>query len=260
MPRLPSLGGYPLYSVESFAHRVPRHWLDSGGAMLPMYQSEAMWLSFRPSYSVAHQAFYPFAVKIRVGRTDAVGGQRWQDGIHQWPQDFLVVREHCWLGGYHDGGRGIQQFVAMPLGSGYLPERSEGALTRLGCLEILVYPMQGSAFALRYPRHALSGRLPELAVGMESELAGNREHSGRTDVLQRQQVEEGLFPLADWDRVHHGRYSIHLANSLHWCAITGSPPPMAPVRERHPVAQADADFSDLSTPATTFAGLAARRS
>ena len=79
MPRLPSLGRYPLYTVDSYAHKVPRHWVETGGAMLPMYQSEAMWLSFRPSFSVAHQAFYPFAVKVRVGGVDAVRGHSWSD-------------------------------------------------------------------------------------------------------------------------------------------------------------------------------------
>ena len=64
IPRLPSLGRYPVYTIDEHAQRVPRHWIDTGGAMLPMYQSEAMWLSFRPTYSLAHQAFYPFAVKI----------------------------------------------------------------------------------------------------------------------------------------------------------------------------------------------------
>jgi len=67
---------------------------------------------------------------------------------------------------------------------------------------------------------------------MESQLAGDREHGGDQDALQRQQVEEGLFPLEDWDRSTPGRYALHLANSLHWCAITGSPPPMAPARAR----------------------------
>lgn len=248
IPRLPSLGQYPLYTVESFAHRVPRHWLETGGAMLPMYQSEAMWLSFRPTFSVAHQAFYPFAVKIRVGGIDAIRGRRWQDGVHQWPQDFLVIKDHSWLGGYHDGGRGVRQFVAMPLGSGYLPESPDSAPSRLGCLEIVVYPMQGSAFALRYPRNALPDRLPELSIGMEPHLAGDREHHQELEALRRQQVEEGLFPLADWDRETHGRYSVHLANSLHWCAITGSPPPMAPARERPAVEHTSLSLAGLQKP------------
>lgn len=230
IPRLPSLGRYPLYTVDSFSHKVPKHWADSGGAMLPMYQSEAMWLSFRPAYSVAHQAFYPFATKIRVGGVDAVRGKTWSEGVHQWPQDFLVINDHCWLGGYHDGSKGVRQFVAMPLGTGYLPEPSNQIPATAGCLEIVVYPMQGGAFAIRYPRNPWTDRLEDLSVGIEDRLAGGRDHRGIEDALRRQRVEEGLYPLADWDGDSPSRYTLHLANSLHWCAITGSPPPMAPSR------------------------------
>lgn len=232
LPRLPSLGRYPLYSVYDHAHRVPRHWLENGGAMLPMYQSEAMWLSFRPTYSVAHQTFYPFAIKIRVGGLDAVRGNRWLEGIHQWPQDFLVISDHSWLGGFHTGGHGVQQFVAMPLGSGYMPDNGSTSPNRFGRLEIVAYPMQGPAFAMRFPQSAWQDRLSGIPVDMSAQLAGNREHHGGPDALQRQRIEEGLFPLDDWAAETPERYTLHLANSLHWCAITGSPPPMAPARMR----------------------------
>lgn len=253
MPRLPSLGRYPLYTVDSYAHRVPRHWLEAGGAMLPMYQSEAMWLSFRPTFSVAHQAFYPFAIKIRIGGLDAIRGKRWTEGVHQWPQDFLVINDHSWLGGYQNGGKAIQQFVAMPLGSGYLPETAAASPNRFGSLEIVVYPMNGGAFAMRYPRNGWAERLPEISLGLPAELAGEQEHCGDQDALQRQQIEEGLFPMADWDRDTTGRYNLHLANSLHWCAITGSPPPMAPARvrtDRQDAGTHSLQVEDLATPLT----------
>jgi hypothetical protein len=32
--------------VDDFAEKVPSPWLEHGGVMLPMYQSEALWLSF----------------------------------------------------------------------------------------------------------------------------------------------------------------------------------------------------------------------
>jgi hypothetical protein len=39
--------------------------------MLPMYQSEAMWLSFE-SECIDTQEEYPFAVRIATGKIDAV--------------------------------------------------------------------------------------------------------------------------------------------------------------------------------------------
>ena len=230
MPRLPSLGPYPLYSIADYAHRVPNHWASYGGAMLPMYQSEAMWLSFRPAYSVAHQAFYPFAVKIGVGGVDAVGGQRWSDGIHQWPQDFLVITHQSWLGGYQTGNDGIRQFVAMPLGFGYLPDDSPGSPHRFGRLQLVIYPMGAQSFRARYPLDAWQRHLENIVFPPATQQSEHGVLSPGADALERQSIEEGLFPLADWDVLSPGSYTLHLANSLHWCAITGGPPPMGPAR------------------------------
>ena len=74
-PLPPGLGAFPLRHVDDHAARVPAHWLDRGGVMLPMYQSEALWLSFR-------SGGYPFAVKVAAGKINAVSGEDWGDGIH----------------------------------------------------------------------------------------------------------------------------------------------------------------------------------
>ena len=42
----PGLGQFPLCHVDDHADNVPAAWQDRGGIMLPMYQSEAMWLNF----------------------------------------------------------------------------------------------------------------------------------------------------------------------------------------------------------------------
>src|SRR3712207_5853764 len=58
-PLPPGLGGFPILRVEDFADRVPNSWRERGGFIIPMYQREALWLSF----SAAH--WKPNAVKIR---------------------------------------------------------------------------------------------------------------------------------------------------------------------------------------------------
>lgn len=250
MPRLPSLGRYPLYSVADHAARVPTHWYRHGGAMLPMYQSEAMWLSFRPAYSVAHQACYPFAVKLRVGDLDAICGRRWSEGMHQWPQDFLVIHDLSWLAGYQYGAEGIRQFVAMPLGCGYLPDDGASSPHRFGRLQIVIYPMSGEAFRARFPNDAERWRLESVPLARPTPELGNDHLSSEADALQRQAIEEGLFPLTDWDLRSPAAYALHLANSLHWCAITGGPPPTAPVRRVNRSKQdsyRDDDISRLPT-------------
>jgi hypothetical protein len=125
---------------------------------------------------------------------------------------------------------GIRQFVAMPLGSGYLPDDGINSPNRFGRLELIAYPMAGEAFNLRYPRDAWQERLPGLDLSAPIELAGNQEQHTGQDALQRQRVEEGLFPIRDWDQSDPEHYTMHLVNSLHWCAITGGPPPMSPAR------------------------------
>lgn len=43
-PLPPDLGRFPLRHVDDFAENVPAQWIRQGGVMLPMYQSEALWL------------------------------------------------------------------------------------------------------------------------------------------------------------------------------------------------------------------------
>ena len=50
------LGSFPLRSVDDYADTAPETWTKRGGIVMPMYQSEALWIRFRSGY--------PFAVKI----------------------------------------------------------------------------------------------------------------------------------------------------------------------------------------------------
>ena len=51
----PGLGNFPLRHVDDFAEDAPEDWMTRGGVMLPMYQSEALWINFRPTRSVPRQ-------------------------------------------------------------------------------------------------------------------------------------------------------------------------------------------------------------
>lgn len=225
MPRLPSLGRYPLFPIEEHRDRVPRHWLEHGGGMLPMYQSEAMWLSFQPAYSMAARTFYPFAVKVGVGDLDAITGSRRLTGLHRWPQDYLVIHDHSWLGGFVSGNGAVHQFAAMPLGSGYFPSQEEGqGRNRFGRVRLDIVPMCGDIFAARYLNNATPLTTRSGSTSLSSPRVLPSAPSLQPDALIQQRREEGLFPLEDWHQRVSESYCVHLANSLHWCAITGSPP------------------------------------
>ena len=77
------LGAFPLRSVDDFPATAPASWLQRGGAVMPMDQSEALWISF--------SARYPCAVKIAAGKINAVSGEAWTAELHSEPQDYVVV-------------------------------------------------------------------------------------------------------------------------------------------------------------------------
>ena len=114
----PGLGTFPLTHVDDVGPRVPSAWVAHGGVLLPMYQSEAVWIHLDGTWVDRHDTAYPFAVKVAAGKIDAVTGQPWTTDLHARPQDYLVVPDQPWLDGFCVEKGVIRQFVAMPLGRG----------------------------------------------------------------------------------------------------------------------------------------------
>jgi hypothetical protein len=132
------LGHFPLHSVAEFADRVPRTWLDTGGFFLPVYQSEAMFLSF------GGVSWRPNIAKVGVGKVNAVSGKPWDERIHVHEQDYLLCPEQRWLDGLNAGNGFVRQFVAMPIGQGYTVEEQVTDEDRFGGIQLVSYdPRQG---------------------------------------------------------------------------------------------------------------------
>jgi hypothetical protein len=72
------LGAFPLHSLDDFPATAPASWLQRGGVVMPMDQSEALWISFSASY--------PFAVKIAAGKINAISGAAWTAELQSDPQ------------------------------------------------------------------------------------------------------------------------------------------------------------------------------
>lgn len=173
----PSLGNFPLKHVEDYQN-VPQSWKEHGGVFLPMYQSEAMWLSFNSRW--------PFAIKIAAGKINAVSGETWNpqllklnkvaqaydsatrptypytvcagkncitmedpfahlNTIAQKP-DYIVAPKQPWLDGFNVGKGLIRQFIAMPLGAGYTVEEQLTNKAEHGGIQIIAYPMKKEAY------------------------------------------------------------------------------------------------------------------
>ena len=220
------LGPFPLRHVDDFADDVPERWFKHGGVMLPMYQSEAMWINFSGEY--------PFAIKVSTGKINAVSGETWLDGLNRDPQDYIVATQQPWLDGYCVEQGLIRQFVAMPLGSGYSAEEQITGEAEYGGLQIVAYPMKRDAYERFFgpaPGAALSrsffGSVMTKSFALES-LDMGLAPGGR----MRQEIYSDDFDLDVWDLRSSSRCFVHLANSLVWRAITGDSPPTAPLTSK----------------------------
>ena len=231
-PLPPGLGRFPLKHVDDFAQSVSPKWIEHGGVMLPMYQSEALWINFNTSYISEHATDYPFAIKIAAGKINAVTGDKWTNWLQKDEQDYMVSTEQPWLDGYCVEKGIIRQFVAMPLGSGYSAEEQITEEAEHGGIQIIVYPMKRKVFEKRFPKIEIQmfqrreyddAVLFEMPVGAAIESMGLAP-GGR----MRQEIYEDPFDLDDWEMDHKSRSFIHIANSLIWRSITGEAPPTVP--------------------------------
>lgn len=227
----PGLGRFPLRHVDDFATSVPETWLEHGGVFFPMYQSEAMWLSFSSDDLDGRATSYPFAIKVAAGKINAVTGETWTNDLHADPQDYMVSPTQPWLDGFCVEKDVIRQFVAMPLGSGYTAEEQLSGAAEHGGLQIVVCAMKRDVFERRYPVRP-SPLLMDFqedfchtaAVSMDMGLAAGGK--------MRQEIYEDPFDINDWDVDHASRCFIHITNSLVWRSITSEDPPTTPPTAR----------------------------
>jgi hypothetical protein len=233
-PLPPGLGRFPLRHVDDHAAAIPSSWLEHGGVMLPMYQSEALWLRFSSSYLPENGACYPFAIKVATGKIDAVSGKAWSDGLHREPQDYMVAPRQPWLDGYCVAEGQIRQFVAMPLGAGYSAEEQITGRADHGGLQIMVYPMKRAIFDARFPKEKAqiwsrrTAAIPTLARDLAPESAETAEMALAPGGRMRQEIYDDPYALDDWDLNQKSRCFVHIANSLIWRSITGEMPPTVP--------------------------------
>lgn len=225
----PGLERFELEHVEDYEGRIPQKWLEHGGLMLPMYQAEAMWISFwSPS-------FYPFAVRIAAGKICAVTGDEWKpglvkgtrvdDGKEQNLQNYLPVPAQHWIDGFCVEKGLIRQFVAARLGEGQTAEEQLTGKAEFGGIQIQVYPLKKEKKQAEDLKAALdlttfyskvvTDSPPEMGLG-----AGGRIPQG---------IYKDRREVSDYDTTQSARAYVHLVNSADWSRITGLPMPREPV-------------------------------
>ena len=226
-PLPPGLGRFPLSHVDDHLERLPAEWGQRGGVFLPMYQAEAVWLSFGGSY--------PMAIKVAAGKISALTGESWTNELSERPQDYLVVPAQPWLDGFCVEQGLIRQFVAMPLGVGYSAEEQLTREARHGGLQIAVYPMKASSYeAMReaYVEEPLFAAMAAPAPDDEMGLAPGG--------LMRQEIYEDPHGFEVWDESVRSRCFVHILNSVQFLGATGGEPPHEPVSAQ--------DYSEAGLP------------
>lgn len=236
-PLPPSLGTFPVKLVDDHKDRVPAKWAERGGVMFPMFQSEAMWINFHPSYSSGRSSAYPFAIKIATGKVSAITGETWAVGLKE--KDYVVIPEQPWLDGYVVEKGIVRQFVAAPLGAGFTAEEQISGKAEHGGVQIEVIPMKKEVYERRFPkRSSIMRGMNYSASSVEYECVSLCDSVGAAAASadmglapggrMKQQIHDDPFDFNDWDVTNRQRVFVHLANSLVWRAITKHDPPHPP--------------------------------
>jgi hypothetical protein len=223
-PLPPSLGAFPLHRIEDFRSAVPDAWRDHGGVFMPLWQREALWLGF--AGTTPH-----VALKVGVGKINALSGAPWDAALHARAQDYLVAPKQPWLDGINAGKGLIRQFVAMPLGMGYTVEGQLSGEERFGGIQLLAYdpkvpfpieaqPVYAGAASAPAPAPP-TGAVRRQRAGAEMGLAAG----GRME----QKIYPDDFGIETWDQEHTNRVFVHIVNSQMYREITGRPAPETPV-------------------------------
>lgn len=246
-PLPPGLGRFPLRRVADYPDTAPAEWLSRGGVMLPVYQREAMWLSFSASE--------PTALQVGVGKVCAVSGLPWIEHLVKDPQNYVALPEQPWLDGINAGAGFIRQFVAVPLGSGATVEGQLTGPETHGGVQLRAVGLTSEALAAWQATQLLDGDggidgiLSDICCAPPGAADMGLGAGGR----MRQEVYTDDRPLADYDESGARRVFIHLCSAAQWTAITGEVPPPTPVDRDAYVAAGlpwfdyyDADAQDLA--------------
>ena len=226
-PLPPGLGGFPLRHLDDYTSRLPEEWQKRGGVVMPMHQSEAMWINFESRDSYRYRQSYPFAVKLAAGKVCAITGDTWVDHLNTDPQGYVVLPKQPWLDGYCIEKGVIRQFVAMPLGEGYTVEEQLTGAAEHGGIQIVAYPMKAERYEeLIAPRasgqerfEGSSARFLCLSASSMGLAPGGR---------MKQDIYDDHYGMDAWDQEHASRCFVTITNSVQWLDITGEPPPTMP--------------------------------
>jgi hypothetical protein len=243
-PLPPSHRAFPLQHVDG--HDVPPDWIERGGVMMPLHQSEAMWIAFSGARWVSG---YPFAVKIGAGKINVVSGRPWSDDLDPSEDDYIVVPRQPRLDGFCIAKEVVRQFVAMPLGKRYsVAEQLNNGSDEHGGLQIIAYPLKADRYEKTLRRKSM--RLLDLmSLQFFSQQGREPPYFRRPRRIKmglgaggrlKQPIYRDPYGIDAWDQSVACRCFVTLANAPQWEEITGQRPPTKP-----PTAK---DYAEIGLP------------
>ncbi|KAJ7880971.1 hypothetical protein B0H14DRAFT_2705604 [Mycena olivaceomarginata] len=164
----PDLGQYPLLPISNLEEaRLPVSMRGKGGFIMPMFNKEALWISFGGSSGNA--------VKVSVGGINVVSGSFYKAltplAIEQ---DYLVTGHQTRLDGIVAGPGVVRQFVASTVGNGYTVEEQVTGKADVGGLQCDIFQRRafGGTFSLRSTFQDLDDlkTLQELDIPVQSQV------------------------------------------------------------------------------------------
>ncbi len=193
-------------------------------SFIPMYQREAMWLSFGGS------DWCPSAVKVDVGNINAITGKRMHKKLNRTRQNYLVTPDQPWLDGIKAGDGFIRQFVAMPLGGGYTVEEQITGKAEYGGMQLIVYAAKEGEFQNPYEGMHRQDRKYHFDTTLCSPIVACSPAMGLgAGGKMEQKIYPDEYGVDVWDTANCAEVYVHIANSSMFERITGEKPPETPI-------------------------------
>ncbi len=219
-----NLGQLPLRSVDACSKTALPSWIKKESVVLPLHRSEALWLWFSSRYR--------FAVKIGVGKLDALTGEPWNSTLHRQPQNYLVVPEPWWS----ESDEVLWHYLALPLGVG-------DSAIRLQVTPMSAESYYDNEFLIRTPRsiHEFFSSIIFGGMILAQMEPGQREHERFELEFMEDKIQAALYqsvpqkiPEDSYDFTARGQTQnvhgiVHPCDSSAWRQITGTNPPHPPL-------------------------------
>ena len=234
----PGFSSFPLRHIEDFDLGRNEALKKRGGVIMPMFQADALWISFNSTQVEDDDVEYPIALEIGTGKVCAVSGDRWSNGLNLNPQDYVVIPEQPWLDGYNVGKSTVKQFVAAPLGQGYTAEEQITGEAVFGGIQIQAFPMKKEYYdQLNQP---IKNNFEYADYCMSTHPDPSCEMGLAPGGEMFQEIYDDPYDFEAWDLRKTERCFLTLANASEWMSITGEEPPLSP--------QTADDYTDAGLP------------